>query len=130
MNQGLTKYERLKSRKQTDLLFKSRSQVFVHPVKYVWCAGRAGQAAPVEVLFNVSKRNFKRAVDRNRIKRLMREVYRKNKTILYDCLKEQNHKISLAMLYVAKDLPEYHKLEKALLKALHKLCEEIKTTEE
>jgi ribonuclease P protein component len=127
MNQGLNRYERLKSRKQTDILFKSRSQVFVHPVKYVWCAGRAAQKAPVEVLFNVSKRNFKRAVDRNRIKRLMREVYRKNKTILYDCLQEQDYKISLGLLYVAKDLPDYHKLEKALLKALHKICDTLKS---
>ena len=124
-NQGLNKYERLKSRKQIDILFKSKQGVFAHPVRYAWGKGREDQLAPVEMMVSVSKRNFKRAVDRNRIKRLMREVYRKNKQVLYEFLQDKDLKISLALVFVAKVMPDYKSIEKSVLKAMKRIIEEI-----
>jgi len=76
---------------------------------------------PVKLLISVSKRTFKHAVDRNRMKRLIRESYRLNKTIIYDPLNKENSSILLGFIFVGKDMMEYKEIEKAMIKALAKL---------
>ena len=75
-----------------------------------------------QVLFSVSKRNFKRAVDRNLIRRRCREAYRLHKYILL-----QNPKVpyptSIAFLYLAKEISTYDVIEKAMIKVLNKMAE-------
>lgn len=79
----LSKAERLCSRKRIDALFDGGARsLSAYPVRAVYRMLEPGGPAPVEVLFSVSKRRFKRAVKRNRVKRQLREAYRRNKSLL------------------------------------------------
>ncbi len=76
---------------------------------------------PVQIMFSVSKRRQRKAVQRNRVKRLMREAYRLNKAKLTP-LKEQlrdGKKINLAFVFVDKNMPEFTGVEKSMLKLLN-----------
>ena len=78
-----------------------------------------------QVLFSAPKRRFKRAHDRNYIKRLMREVLRKNKTALMTTLQQNNKKLVFSLTFVADERPNYQLLEQKLCKALDQLIKEI-----
>lgn len=67
-------------------------------------------------MFVVPKRQFKRAHDRNKLKRRMREVYRLNKNSFYENLNSVNKKMILAFLFVGKKQEDYVTIEKAVLK--------------
>ena len=83
------------------------------------------QPFPAQVLFSVSKKRFKRAVDRNRIKRINREVYRLNKqAYLYDPLTGAGKKITISIADIGKELPEYQFSEKKMVKLLKQVCAE------
>lgn len=70
---------------------------------------------PVKAGVSVSKRNFKKAVDRNRIKRLLRECYRLNKHLVYH---ELNQKYVIMFLYLGKEMPNFHDLNKKMERLL------------
>ena len=70
----------------------------------------------------VSTRFFKKAVDRNRIKRLVRECWRLQKNMLAEKLKEQNKQLNVFLIYTAKELPDYKEVSAKVNKALDKLC--------
>lgn len=81
-----TKQERLVSRKRIDMLFSGSRSVAAYPLRAVYINKvRAGEDA-VQLLISVPKKRFHHAVDRNRVKRQIREAYRKNKWLLYDAL--------------------------------------------
>lgn len=73
----------------------------------------------VQLLISVSKKNWKRAVDRNRIKRLIREAYRQQKYILKQCLPPEHPGIALLLMFTAHTLPDYHSLKGCVEKILH-----------
>jgi|SRR6185503_15980086 len=121
----LKKEERLCNKKLIDELFHNGSSFLCYPYKASWMFTDAPQPFQVQVLFSVSKKRFKRAVDRNRIKRVNREVYRLNKQLcLYDRLNAVNKKIILSLSYIGKELPEYHFAEKKMVKLLKQVCAE------
>lgn len=80
---------------------------------------------PVKAGVGVSARNFKKAVDRNRIKRLLRECYRLNKTSLHETVATQQKPLSVFFLYLGKELPDYKALTETMKAALTKLEEKI-----
>ena len=69
------------------------------------------------MLVSVSKRYFKRANKRNRVKRLIRECYRLNKHPLIHMAEERGVRVHIGLLSVAKELPSYHEVERGILKA-------------
>lgn len=69
------------------------------------------QEIGVKVLFSASKRRFPRAVDRNKIKRLLREVYRKNKQELRLWAESNQKQLSIAMIYTGKEIVDYRQIE-------------------
>lgn len=82
--------------------------------------------APVQVLISVSKKRFKRANKRNRVKRLVREAYRLNKSDLHLQLNEMSQQIAVAFIYLPSELLDYNSVEKGVRKALKKLSAEIR----
>jgi len=125
MDQGLSKKERLKSRKQISNLFSKNQHVFSYPFKYIFTPIDPIDQASAKLLISVSKRTFKHAVDRNRMKRLIREAYRKNKNIIYDELQPLNTQLLLGVIFVGKELMEYSEIEKSMIKGLKKLKESL-----
>lgn len=81
---------------------------------------------PVQVAFAVPKRIFKRAVDRNRIKRLLREAYRLNKHSLYEYCEKENKKFVLVFVYVAKDSPNFNFIKDKLVLLLQRIIKHNK----
>lgn len=147
LKQTFKKDEKLRSRSIIDRLFKRGSQevrtfyLFPFRVLYLerildtghWilddssvsenAAVLKDSLSPLpQVLFSVSKRNFKRAVDRNLIRRRCREAYRLHKSIL-TANPGVPYPGSIAFLYLAKEISTYDVIEKAMIKVLNKMAE-------
>ena len=108
------KGEKLVSKKDIEELFKSGSSFYLRPLLVKF---KAIDGDKNKVLFSVSKRNFKRAVDRNLLKRRMREVYRLNKHLL----SESNTFYHIAFVYVDKSIVPYDQIEPKLKKLIKRL---------
>ncbi len=79
---------------------------------------------PAQVLISASKRNFKSAVKRNHIKRLVREAYRKNKHIVWDFLSDKpDSQLIFSIVYTGKTIASYSEVERKLILVLHSLIE-------
>lgn len=85
--------------------------------------------APVAILISVSKRRFKRAVKRNRVKRQLREAFRKNKYPLATLMKERNEKLVIGFIYLADRLSESFEIEEKMRIALMRIEEKISSEE-
>src|ERR1700709_2705743 len=97
------KEERLCNKKLIDKLFHNGSSFLCYPFKASWLLVDGAAQFPVQILFSVSKRRYKHAVDRNLIKRRMRETYRLNKLKhLYDVLNSSNKTIVLSVGFIGK----------------------------
>jgi ribonuclease P protein component len=121
-----TKEERLCNKRLIDSLFQNGSSFLCYPFKVSWLLSEDTQPFPVQILFSVPKKRYKRAVDRNLIKRRMREAYRLHKQeYLYDILTGANKKIILSLGYIGKEIAPYELAEKKMLKLLTLLCAEI-----
>jgi len=106
------KEERLKSSIQIARLFASGYSVTKFPFKVFWdFTVTDDQNVPVRTAISVPKKNFKKAVDRNLIKRRLREAYRKNKFIIYEALAEKNIKINLVILYLPDKILESDEIQ-------------------
>lgn len=112
----LQKRERLSSRSDIQWLFKSNEAIKSFPVIFLYKKREVSDTEGVRALFTVSKRNFKKAVDRNRIKRLMRENFRALKSEFSD--NQQFRTCDICITYTGKKLPTFDELEKAFKKAL------------
>ena len=118
---SLSRTERLKNIKLIDSVFKSAISVKAFPVIFSYKLATFPTETPVQFLFTVSKRNFKRAVDRNRIKRIMRDRLRLQKPELIAALHGKS--IFGALIYTAKVVPDYREIDKSILKLIQKLDE-------
>jgi len=74
--------EKLKSKAQIELLFAEGKSISKYPIRLIYKKTTIEKEVPIKAAVSVSKRNFKKAVDRNHIKRLLRESYRKNKYLV------------------------------------------------
>jgi len=122
--QTFKKAERLTNRKAISKLFAKGSSFYIFPVRVVWMPVIFDNKYPARVVFSVSRKEFRKAHDRNKIKRLLREGYRKNKGILYESLNNSNKQCALAFVYSANKIVSYDKLESIIIIILQRLIKE------
>ncbi len=112
------KSERICSAKEIENLFKEGKSALAYPIKMVFLSKpRTSESIDAKVGFSVSKKRFKSAVKRNRIKRLMREAYRKNKHLLHT----QNNAFYCFFIYIEGKIVDYKVVEKAVVKLMSKI---------
>ena len=127
MDESFGKDYKLCSRKLIEDVFKKGSSVKAFPIKliYIENEGLTG-TRQFQIAISVPKRNFRSAVDRNYIKRLLREVIRKNKILIEPYLIEHNKKLALFLIFGDKQMPELQFLDKRIKKAFNSLIENLK----
>lgn len=123
MRLSLNKKERLKSKKLIDELFAGGQSIKAFPLKFVFKEIEAEHTEQSPILFGVTvgKRLFKRAVDRNLLKRRMREAYRVNQQSINEYLRSKESHLSIMTIYTSKDIEDYAKIEAAMLKLISRL---------
>lgn len=129
MANTLRKPERLNRKKVIEKMFAGGSRSFsVFPLRVVYLP--VGELdAPVSILVSVSKRHFKRAVKRNRMKRRIREAYRVNKQELLNVLAQKQIRLAVAFIYLSDDLVAFSVIEERMKTALARIAEKILTIE-
>jgi len=141
MKYSLGKSEKLKSRKQIDHLFKARKFITATPIRLFYQLHLPEQTMgapsvninmekfpapmPVQVGFGCSKKFFKQAVRRNRVKRLLREAYRLQKAPLWAICQQYGCKLTLFWLYGHKELPSQEQINQKVCNLIYELGEKL-----
>jgi ribonuclease P protein component len=125
MRNTFSKEEKLKKKNLITELFASGKSASVFPLKMVYLENDHDSPFKIQAGVSVSKRNFKSAVDRNRIKRLMRESYRKNKYLIYN--DDDTKKHILMFIYQAKSEVSYQKMEEKMIDLIQKFLQKQKS---
>ena len=130
----LGKNEKLKSRKQIEQLFAEGKSFVVNPFRVYYVVNGLPIAIGTSMVnasnslqfgIGVSTKNFKKAVDRNRIKRLTREAWRLQKNELKERLKGINKQLNVFFIYTGKELPDFTTVKEKVAIALKKLADKI-----
>lgn len=118
------KNERLKSRKLIEQVFEGGKGFNVFPFRVAY---KVIEIYPehLQAGFGVSSRNFRKAVNRNRIRRMMREVYRLQKQVLTCKLKEKNINLALFLMYTGKEVPEYELIKEKISLILQRFIKKL-----
>lgn len=117
------KKEKLKSKTTIDLLFSEGNSVSKFPLRLVYVENKEANAALLKMGVSVSKKYFKKAVDRNYFKRALRETYRLNKHILIDALEKP---YAIMFFYQTKEHLSFQEIEEKTIQLFQKFNETIK----
>lgn len=102
MKNTFQKQERLSGKKTFDVLMKHGEEFYQFPFRVKWMFVQTPLLFPAQVAFAVPKRTFKTAVARNQIKRILRESYRRNKSLLYEDLLKRNVQLRVLLIFTHK----------------------------
>ncbi len=125
MNEKFGKEYKLCSQKVIQSIFDEKKSVKAYPFLIHYSLIPLSSDASFQITVSAPKRNFKKAHDRNRIKRLMREAIRKNKLILEPFLLENKKQVALFMIYTAREEIPYDILFKKTTLLFTQLIKEI-----
>ncbi len=112
-----SKKEKLKSKKLIEQLFNEGRSLSTYPLRLVYLKTEFTETVPIKTGVSVSKRYFKNAVDRNHLKRLMREAYRLNKHQLFNKISTQ---YAFMILYIGQDQTNFATIENSMQKLFTK----------
>jgi len=126
MDYSYPKTEKLKSKKIIDLLFSKGKSVGKYPLRLVYIQQDFEEEIPLKMGVSVSKKYFKKAVDRNYFKRVLRECYRLNKHLLIDNLEQ---KYCFMFFYQSKDQLNYNEINEKTIKIFEKFVNSLKENE-
>lgn len=120
------KAERLNSKTAIERLFSGDSKsLAAYPLRAVYMSAEKKQQASVSVLISVPKKKFKRAVKRNRVKRQIREAYRKNKHVLSRVMNEKEEGLVIAFIYLHDQLVSSQQIEEKVKNILARIIEKL-----
>lgn len=125
MNFTYPKNERLKSKTTIGLLFSEGKSVSKYPLRLVYRQAEAGSEEKIKIGVSVSKKYFKKAVDRNYFKRVLRETYRLNKHLLWDNVEQP---YSFMFFYQTKDRLSYEEINTKTIQLFEKFLLQINKT--
>ena len=120
--------EKLKHRKIIESLFQNGKAIFVFPFKIVFNTTAHNGLFPLKFMVSVPKRNFKKAVDRNLLRRRTKESFRIQKHHLTDFLIEKKFTCDLIFIYQGKEKLTYEEINSSIFKAIEKLKLQIDKT--
>jgi ribonuclease P protein component len=122
MKQTFTKAERLCGHRLVGMLYEKGEVFHVRPFRVTWMPHRGDPAPyPARVLIIVPKRNFRHSVQRNLIRRRIREAYRRNKHTLYEGLSGSGSQIIFSVTYTAKELVPFAEMQEKIILLLQRL---------
>ena len=122
-NYGFARQEKLKSVVKIDRLFTGGRSFWMYPFGVHYRIYNKDDGAACQLLVSVGKHFFKHAVDRNRIKRLVREAYRLNKSALVDAVSKSGVHLDFGLVYKSKQIPDYKTVETAVKQILERLAD-------
>jgi ribonuclease P protein component len=125
MNFTYPKNERLKSKTTIGLLFSEGKSVSKYPLRLVYRQAEADSEEKIKIGVSVSKKYFKKAVDRNYFKRVLRETYRLNKHLLWDNLEQP---YSFMFFYQTKDRLSYEEINVKTIQLFEKFLQQVNIT--
>ena len=121
------KRQHLKSQNAIDTLFAEGQKFMAFPFRVVYrtTPRQADDEWPVQVLTVARKRLYRHAVDRNRVKRLLREAYRLHQMPLVEALNQKNLTLHIAFVSISPTPPTFESIEKQMIVAIEKLCSQL-----
>lgn len=122
MRSTFKKEERLCSKKAIDELFADGSSFSTFPLRVIHLEKETIIDSSIKALFSVPKKRFKKAVDRNRIKRQLISAYRQNKSQLYPALENKNKSIHLAFVFTSSEPIPFKQIEDKIILSLQRLA--------
>ncbi len=128
-NYRFRKRERMVSRKLIDELFAggNRRSMASYPLRAVYMVKEYDeQTSPIQLLISVPKKHFHHAVDRNRVKRQIREAFRLHKHLLYNAL-PPNRQMLLAFVWLSDSHLSTHDIESRIVSLLQRMAEKQKS---
>lgn len=130
IRQTLSKAERLHGYNAINTLFANGKSFYIHPFKVVFADRKAEEGGfGVRILISVSKKKFKNAVDRNRIKRLIREAWRLNKQPIIDSSSSGYRPVDIALIYTGQQKPEFILIQKKIKAIIKRLIQDYEVAD-
>ena len=120
------KHQKLKSRSAISSLFAHGKPAKGYPVQLIWEIPQDSECSGIRVGFVAPKRKFRKAVDRNRVKRLMREAYRLNRHLLTS--NQDDLTLNIMVIYMPGEILSFEHVERGMAKALKRLRSKLETT--
>lgn len=124
------KEERVTGKKRIENLFAHGQSFLAYPFRIVFYEYKCAQPELVSILISIPKKRLKRATERNRMKRLLREAYRLNKYLLQSALLLEGHRVDIAFVYVKDEPAGYEIVEKSVRKSLREISNKLKIERE
>ena len=121
---SFSKKERLKNKQDIESLFSEGDRLFEYPFNVIWKTDSTSDSV-LKMAVSVPKKKIPNATDRNKIKRLVREGFRKNKILLREALEAKNVKLHLMLVYSQSNIMSMTELEDKISVTLQRLAEQI-----